>query len=450
MTRPQKVYLETHGCQMNVRDSETILGLLEQHGWGFASEPEAADLILINTCSVRDRAEQKTYSELGKYRLLKSQNPELLVGMAGCVAQQAGAEALARVKGLDLVCGTHNIHELPGMIGERRATGHPVVRANFTYDDERIFQSPVRPSERKVTAFVNVSIGCDHQCTYCIVPATRGSEMSRRPEDILAEVRGLVEQGVREVTLLGQNVNSYGKQFAGGTGFGGLLRLVAAVEGLERVRFTTSHPADVQRDLVEVMAAEPKVMPHIHLPVQSGSDRVLRRMKREYSRERYLEVVGWFREAVPGIAITTDIITGFPGETDADFEATMSLVEEVRFDSLFSFAYSPRPGTPALKLDGELPPEAGAERLQRVQKLAAEIADGKLAAMVGSGQPVLFEGPSRQAENELMGRTPSNIAVNVPAPLWRTGRTATVRITQKMAHTLRGEITGAGEGDQAA
>lgn len=444
----QKVYLETHGCQMNVRDTETILGLLEAGGWGFSPEPEGADLILVNTCSIRDRAEQKTYSELGKYRLLKAGNPDLLIGMAGCVAQQAGAEALARVKGLDLVLGTHNIHELPAMIEERRRTGQPVVRANFTYDDEKIFQSAVRPSEQKVAAFVNVSIGCDHKCTYCIVPATRGAEMSRRSAEILAEVRSLATAGVREVTLLGQNVNSYGKQFADEPSFGQLIRQVAKIDGIERIRFTTSHPVDVRRDLIEAMAEEPKLMPHVHLPVQSGSDRILRRMKREYNRERYLEVVNWFRTVRPGVSLTTDIIVGFPGETEADFSETMSLVDEVRFDSVYSFAYSPRPGTPALKLDERIDPETANERLIRLQKRAAELSDSFLARFEGRTVRVLFEGRSRQSDNELMGRTPENIVVNVPAPEWRTGRIAEVRVTRKMSHTLRGEL--AREGDAAA
>jgi len=439
-----KVYLETHGCQMNVRDTETILGLLEGRGWEFTSEPAAADLILVNTCSVRERGEQKTFSELGKYRLLKSDNPRLLVGMAGCVAQQVGAEALARVKGLDFVIGTHNIHELPDVIDERRRTGSPVVRANFSYDDAKVFQAPVRPSERKVTAFVNVSIGCDHKCTYCIVPMTRGSEMSRRSGEILAEIRGLAEAGIREVTLLGQNVNSYGKQIAGELSFGELVRHVARIDGIERIRFTTSHPVDVKRDLVEAMASEPKLMPHVHLPVQSGSNAVLRRMKREYTRERYLEVVRWFREARPEVSITTDIIVGFPGETDEDFGMTMSLLEEVRFDSMFSFAYSPRPGTPALKLDGEIDPGLVNERLIRLQKRGNEIADEFLSAYVGRTVPVLFEGASRQSGSELMGRTPENVAVNVPAPDCRIGRLAAVKITRKMTHTLRGDLPSAG------
>ncbi len=444
-SRQQKVYLETHGCQMNVRDTETILGLLEARGWGFSPEPEGADLILVNTCSIRDRAEQKTYSELGKYRLLKAENPDLLVAMAGCVAQQAGAEALARVKGLDLVLGTHNIHELPDMIDERRRTGQAIVRANFSYDDEKIFQSAVRPSEKKVAAFVNISIGCDHKCTYCIVPVTRGAEMSRRSADIVAEIRGLVADGVREVTLLGQNVNSYGKQFADEASFGELIRLVAKIDGLERIRFTTSHPVDVKRDLIDAFADEPKLMSHVHLPVQSGSDRILRRMKREYNRERYLEVVGWLREARPDVALTTDFITGFPGETEADFAETMSLLEEVRFDSIYSFAYSPRPGTPALKLDEFVDPEVANERLLRLQKRANEIADESLDRFVGKSAAVLFEGKSKQSDTELTGRTPENITVNVPAPEWRIGRTAEVRISRRMSHTLRGELVREGE-----
>ncbi|MCB0220696.1 MAG: tRNA (N6-isopentenyl adenosine(37)-C2)-methylthiotransferase MiaB [Chrysiogenetes bacterium] len=441
----KRLYLETYGCQMNDRDSDTLVSLLAAHGYGLTDDPAVADLICVNTCSVRAKAEDKTWSELGRYRVLKEENPALRIAMVGCVAQQVGEDAVGRARYLDLVVGTHNIHALPEMLAERERTGRPVVRADFHAEEQKIFRPAEIDASGRLQAFVNIMVGCDHQCTYCIVPMTRGPEISRAPGDVLSEVRALAGQGVKEIMLLGQNVNSYGKQWAhlgkeGGPDFGELVFEVAKVEGVERIRFTSPHPMNVGETLYRAFAACEKLQPHIHLPLQSGSDAVLRRMKREYKVEKFLEVVEKLRAARPGISITTDIIVGFPGESSEDYEATLAVMERVRFDGAYSFAYSKRPGTPALKLDGDVPAELAKERLRRLQSLQEEISAEVARNMVGRVEQVLVEGRSRRREDQVSGRAGSNWTVNFDGPPSLIGQVVAVEITEGLPHTLRGRL----------
>ena len=437
----KRLYLETYGCQMNDRDSDTLVSLLAAHGYGLTNDPAGADLICVNTCSVRAKAEDKTWSELGRYRVLKEENPALRIAMVGCVAQQVGEDAVGRARYLDLVVGTHNIHALPEMLEERERTGRPVVRADFHAEEQKIFRPAEIDASGRLQAFVNIMVGCDHQCTYCIVPMTRGPEISRAPGDVLSEVRALVGQGVKEIMLLGQNVNSYGKQWQGeGPDFGELVFEVAKIEGVERIRFTSPHPMNVGESLYRAFAECEKLQPHIHLPLQSGSDAVLRRMKREYKVEKFLEVVERLRVARPGISITTDIIVGFPGESEEDYEATLAVMERVRFDGAYSFAYSKRPGTPALKLDGDVPAELAKERLRRLQSLQEEISAEVARSMEGRVEQVLVEGRSRRREDQVSGRAGSNWTVNFDGPPSLIGQVVAVEITEGLPHTLRGRL----------
>ena len=439
---PRRVFVETYGCQMNDRDSDTIVSLLAAHGYAATGDPAGADLICVNTCSVRAKAEDKTWSELGRYRLLKEENPALRIAMVGCVAQQVGEDAVKRAPFLDLVVGTHNLHALPGMIDERERTGSPIIRADFHAEEQKIFRPAEVDASGRLQAFVNIMVGCDHRCTFCIVPFTRGPEISRKPDDVLAEVRELAGQGVKEIMLLGQNVNSYGKQWRGegGPDFGELVQRVAEVDGVQRIRFTSPHPMNVGESLYEAFASCEKLQPHIHLPLQSGSDAVLRRMKREYDVEKYLEVVRRLREANPAISITTDIIVGFPGESDADFGATLEVYRKVRFDSAYCFAYSKRPGTPALKLDGDVPAEVAKERLRELLSLqdatSAEVARGFEGRVV----EVLVEGRSRRREDQVSGRAGSNWTVVFDGDASLIGSIARVEITEGHPHTLRGRL----------
>ncbi|MEW6776645.1 MAG: tRNA (N6-isopentenyl adenosine(37)-C2)-methylthiotransferase MiaB [Bdellovibrionota bacterium] len=436
----KSLYVETYGCQMNERDTDALATLMAAHGYRVTEKPEDADLLFLNTCSVREKAEHKTWSDLGRLRLIKNEKPQVRIAVLGCVAQQMGEDMVRRNSFVDLVIGTHNVHAIPDMLEERERTGKPVIRADFHSEEQKIFRPAEILASGRVAAFVNIMVGCDHKCTYCIVPQTRGPEISRKPEDILAEVRQLAEQGVREVTLLGQNVNSYGKQWAEqGPDFGQLVLEVAKIPEIWRVRFTTPHPVNVGESLYRAFAECEKLQSHLHLPVQSGSDKILRRMKREYGVDRYREVVRRIRAARPGIALTTDIIVGFPGETDEDFEATIALMKEVEYDSAYSFIYSPRPETAALRLSEAVPPELARERLARLQLLQEEMSARAAKALEGNTQEILVEGRSRRRDEEVCGRTGGNWLVNFPGrPEW-TGRRVPVRITKGLPHTLRGE-----------
>ncbi len=439
--------IRTFGCQMNQHDSEKMSNLLHHEGLRPTTEADEADLILVHTCSIREKAEQKLYSELGVLLSRKRHNPELIVGVGGCVAQQEGGELLRRFPGLDFVFGPQNLVHLPALISNARARIRD-LRVDYDADPTSRFELPERhPEYTSPTpgrAFVTVMEGCDLFCTYCVVPRTRGREVSRASAAILDEVAGLAERGVVEVTLLGQTVNAYGRRrpgrVEGELPFGELIRRVASTPGIERVRFTSPHPSFVSPDLVRAYAEVPELCPHIHLPVQSGSTRVLKRMKRRYDRDEYLRVVSELRQARPELAITTDLIVGFPGETRANFAETVSLVREVSFVDSFSFKYSAHPGTPAERhgLIGVDPAESQA-RLEELQALQRQLTLSAHQRRVGEMVPVLVEGASRRGGTQLRGRGPYNRVVNfVGSPAMRPGTIHDIQITAASPHSLLG------------
>ena len=435
---PKGLYLETFGCQMNVSDSEKIVSLLRDLGYRAVTDPALADLILLNTCSVRAKAESKVYDYLGRYRLGKRHNSRLIIGVGGCVAQQEGERLLKKVPYVDLVFGTHSLHLLPELVraaerGERRAA------TDFVDTETRLNLFPEADDTGELTRFVTIMQGCDNFCSYCIVPYVRGREISRRSAEIIAEIREMADRGVREVTLLGQNVNSYGLKTPGELHFADLIHEIAAIDGIERIRFTTSHPRDISPELVACFATIPKLCGHIHLPAQSGSDAVLARMNRGYTRAEYLATVAALREARPGLAVTGDIIVGFPGETEADYEATLSLLEEVRYADLFSFLYSERPETAAAGFPGQLSRTVKQERLERLQRRQREITREICDGMVGTVQRVLIEGLSRRGD-QLTGRTDGNRVVNVAGDPSLVGRMVEVTIIRSYPNSLLGEL----------
>lgn len=436
------LYLETFGCQMNVNDSEKIVGMLKGLGYGKTSDPAAADLVILNTCSIRAKAEKKVYSYLGRYKDRKKENAGFILGVGGCVAQQEGERLLARVPYLDLVFGTHNIHLLPEMVRAAERGERPGAQVAFVDADTRLSLFPAADDPSGPTSFVTVMQGCDNFCSYCIVPYVRGREISRRSADIIAEVKALAERGVKEVTLLGQNVNSYGLKTEGEPDFAGLIRLVAEIEEIERIRFTTSHPKDISPRLVECFRDVEKLCSHIHLPVQSGCDEILSRMNRGYTRSEYLEKVRALRAARPGIMITGDIIVGFPGETEAQFEETLSLVEEVRFSDLFSFIYSARPETAAASLPDDVTHAEKQERLDRLQRRQRDLTLEAHEALVGTTQKVLVEGKSR-LDGQVFGRTEGNRIVNFPGDEKLFGRIIMVDIVKAYPNSLLGALPAA-------
>jgi tRNA-2-methylthio-N6-dimethylallyladenosine synthase len=406
-------------------------------------DPAAADLILFNTCSVREKAQEKVFSDLGRVRALKRDKPELLIGVGGCVASQEGAAIVRRAPYVDLVFGPQTLHRLPQMIEARRATCRPQVDISFPEIEKFDALPPARTEG--VTAFVSIMEGCSKYCSFCVVPYTRGEEVSRPLDDVLTEVAELAQQGVREITLLGQNVNAYqGLAEDGETAdFALLLEYVSEIPGIERIRYTTSHPREFTQRLIDAYAGLPTLVSHVHLPVQSGSDRVLAAMKRGYTVLEYKSIIRRLRRARPDISISSDFIIGFPGETDADFEATMKLVGDVGFDASFSFIYSPRPGTPAADLPDDTPHRVKLERLQRLQATIDAQAQAISNAMVGSRQRVLVTGSSRKDVDELSGRTDNNRVVNFAAAQELSGRFADVVITAALPHSLRGELAAA-------
>ncbi|HOD35843.1 MAG TPA: tRNA (N6-isopentenyl adenosine(37)-C2)-methylthiotransferase MiaB [Syntrophales bacterium] len=434
----RKIYVQTFGCQMNVHDSEQMIELLRGHGYEPTREPKRADLIIVNTCSIREKADQKAYSQLGRYRGMKERKPGLILGVSGCLAQQLGGEFFKKIPGLDFVLGTHNIHRLPSVIASVERTGSPVVETAFheTVSSTGIVTIPERGT---VTAFVTIMQGCNNFCAFCVVPYLRGAEESRKFGDIVSEIRLLAASGVKEVTLLGQNVNSYGKTLGNGHNFASLLRAVGEVDGIERIRFTTSHPRDLTGDIIRCFKEVETVCEHIHLPVQSGSDRILERMNRCYTMGEYLAKVERLREACPDISITSDMIVGFPGETEKDFRATLDLMENIRFDGLFSFKYSARPGTGASQLDGKVPEAEKGLRLRELQALQDRHTLQKNLACVGRTEAVLVEGYSKQNRREFTGRTRTNRIVNFGSRSNCLGRTVSVRISAAYQHSLRGE-----------
>ena len=437
----KRFYLKTMGCQMNDHDSEVITGILLSLGYQRTEAVEDADLILYNTCCVRENPERKVYGHISAFRRLKEENPELIIGICGCMPQQKEErqQILKKLPHVDLVFGTHNIHRLPELL-DRAASGERVVEVwdEAHYEEGEDFRDslPVQRSDG-LKAFVNIIYGCTNFCTYCIVPYTRGKEHSRTPEKIKEEVLGLAAEGYKEVTLLGQNVNAYGKDLRESASFSSLLADLNGIDGLARIRFTTSHPRDMGLDLIEALASLDKVCEHLHLPVQSGSTRLLKRMNRGYTREYYLDLVEKVRKAVPGISITTDLIVGFPGETEEDFQDTLDLVREVGFDSAFTFIYSPREGTPAARWPEQIPEEIKKERIYQLIELQNSISDAQMRRLVGTRQELLVEGRSKDG---LVGRTRTNRQVHFAGPAALYGSLVTVEITEASTWSLQGRI----------
>jgi len=451
MTASKKVFIRTFGCQMNEYDSDKMADVLAAaEGFEKTSDPAEADLILFNTCSVREKAQEKVFADLGRVKSLKRKRPGMLIGVGGCVASQEGEEIVKRAPYVDLVFGPQTLHRLPELLRERRATGRPQVDISFPEIEKFDNLPPARVEG--ASAFVSIMEGCSKYCSFCVVPYTRGEEVSRPLEDVMAEVRHLAGNGVMEVTLLGQNVNAYVGELADGTqaDFALLLLQVAKVEGIERIRYTTSHPLEFTQRLIDVYPRIPKLVSQVHLPVQSGSDRVLAAMKRNYTTMEYRSIIRRLRAARPGISISSDFIVGFPGETDADFEQTMKLVDDVRFDGSFSFVYSARPGTPAANLPDPTPHAVKLERLQRLQKRLQELAQENSHAMVGTRQRVLVEGVSKKDRNELAGRSENNRVVNFAGPSRLVGRFVDLEITQALPHSLRGRVVTIPEEETAA
>lgn len=432
-------FIQTFGCQMNDHDSVVLAQLLEEAGHREAPDPAAADVILVNTCAIREKAEEKVYSHLGRLRALKDSRPGVLLGVGGCMAQAEGRRVLRRAPYVDLVFGTKALTRVPGLLERARAGRRKLVAVDLEQEPEALEDLYAHSRGRGLKAFVTVMQGCDNFCAYCIVPHVRGREVSRPASDVVAEVQRLAADGVREVTLLGQNVNSYGAKGGDGTDFPTLLRRLETVEGIARLRFTTSHPKDLSPRLVELFAESGKLMPHLHLPVQSGSDRVLAAMNRRYTASDYLRLVDALRGARPGLAVTTDLIVGFPGETQEDFRATLDLMERVVFDNAFSFKFSPRRGTAAAELPDGLPDRVKEERLEVLQALQSRHTLRRGGELVGDARPVLVEGRSRAGRGQLTGRTPENKIVNFQGPQEWVGREVTVRIVRAGLNSLSGE-----------
>ena len=440
----KKFYIKTFGCQMNEYDSDKMADVLRAaQDMEKTDDPVQAEIILFNTCSVREKAQEKVFNDLGRVKHLKRANPHVLIGVGGCVASQEGPAIVARAPYVDLVFGPQTLHRLPQMIEARRASGMPQVDISFPEIEKFDSLPPARVEG--ATAFISIMEGCSKYCTFCVVPYTRGEEVSRPLEDVLTEVAVLAQQGVKEVTLLGQNVNAYRGAMEGGeiADLALLLEYVAELPGVERIRYTTSHPREFTPRLIEAYARIPGLVSHVHLPVQAGSDRVLAAMKRGYTALEYKSIVRRLREGRPGISISSDFIVGFPGETDADFAATMKLIDEVGFDSSFSFIYSRRPGTPAAELPDDTPHAVKLERLQQLQRSIEEQAQAISRAMVGTRQRVLVDGTAKKRASELSGRTDNNRVVNFPCPRRLIGEFIDVTITAALPHSLRGELAAA-------
>ncbi len=435
------VYIKTFGCQMNEYDSARMADALGVTcGLEVVETPEEADVLLLNTCSIREKAQEKVFSQLGMWRPLKEKNSKVIIGVGGCVASQEGAMIQQRAPFVDIVFGPQTLHRLPEMLGEVIANRGKVVDVSFPEIEK--FDTLPEPKADGCTAFVSIMEGCSKYCTFCVVPYTRGEEVSRPFDDVIAEVAGLAAQGVREVNLLGQNVNAYRGIMHDGeiADLALLLRYVAAVDGIDRIRYTTSHPVELSDSLIEAYAEVPELVSFLHLPVQSGADRILALMKRGHTALEYKSKIRRLRQQRPDITISSDFIVGFPGESDADFEQTMKLIDEVGFDHSYSFIYSARPGTPAADLPDDVPMAVKKERLARLQAKITEQASAISQAMVGSVQKVLVEGISRKSEAEVSGRTENNRVVNFPAGREVIGQFVDVRITEAYPNSLRGEL----------
>jgi tRNA-2-methylthio-N6-dimethylallyladenosine synthase len=437
---PKKLYIKTFGCQMNEYDSGRMADLLRaSESLVETDTPADADVILLNTCSIREKAQEKVFSDLGRMRALKEARPEVIIGVGGCVASQEGRAIIQRAPYVDVVFGPQTLHRLPQLISDRRTSGRAQVDVSFNEIEK--FDHLPKPEAVAGSAFVSIMEGCSKFCTYCVVPYTRGSEVSRPYDDVMNEVASLVSQGVAEITLLGQNVNGY----CGATedndtvDLAFLLQAISAMDGVKRLRYTTSHPTEMTPRLIEAHANLPKLASYLHLPVQSGSDRILAAMKRGYTALEYKSIVRKLRAARPDIVLSSDFIVGFPGETERDFEATLKLIEDVGFDSCFSFVYSPRPGTPAAEMQDDIPQEVKEERLQRLQAMVVKHSEVLSNQLLGTTQTVLVERVSRKSDQEMAGRLDNNRLVNFAGSPGMLGRFVEVKITGVYAYTLRGE-----------
>ena len=439
-----KLHLITYGCQMNEYDSERVAGLLKDERYELTDVAEDADFILLNTCAIREKAEDKVLSRLGQLKILKRERPHVMIGVMGCMAQLWKGKIQERAPHVDLVFGSASVARVGEMVARVRATGASVLETGEA-PLIKLTAKPDRPGQLK--AFVTVMEGCEKFCAFCVVPVTRGRERSHAPAAIIEEIRELAAAGVREVTLLGQTVNAYGRDLTPPTDLAALLELVNEVEGIERIRFTTSNPYNLTPRLIRAIRDVPKVVEYLHLPLQSGSDRVLERMNRGYMRARYLDLIAELVETVPDIALSTDLIVGFPGETDDDLEETVAVVERVRYDNVFAFRYSRRPGTPAAEMADQVPDEVKARRNTRVLDVAERVGAERSRALEGRVMPVLVDGRSRKDPGEATGRTRCNRVVNFDAHGRELlGRTVSVLVTKALPHSLRGELAGAGAG----
>jgi tRNA-2-methylthio-N6-dimethylallyladenosine synthase len=437
----KKLYIKTWGCQMNEYDSQKMAELLDStHGFELAEAAEDADVILLNTCSIREKAQEKVFHQLGRWKNLKVKNPDLIIGVGGCVASQEGDAIRQRAPYVDMVFGPQTLHRLPEMI--QQVTGHKGHVVDVSFPEIEKFDRLPEPKADGATAFVSIMEGCSKYCTFCVVPYTRGEEVSRPLDDVLYEIAQLAEQGVREVNLLGQNVNGYRGDSHDGSicRFSELLRLVATIDGIDRIRYTTSHPIEFTDDIIDVYADVPELVSHLHLPVQSGSDRILTQMKRGHTALEYKSQIRKLKKVRPDICMSSDFIIGFPGETDADFEATMNLIKAVDFDLSFSFIYSARPGTPAADMVDDISDETKKQRLQILQDRISQQALQIARHMLDTEQRILVEGPSKKNPMELRGRTENNRIVNFVAPHTVIGQFVDVNITDVYANSLRGEL----------
>lgn len=440
MGKGRKFFIRTYGCQMNEHDTEVMAGIFIALGYEATNTVDDANVILLNTCAIRENAENKVFGELGHLKTLKTERPDLLLGVCGCMSQEESVvnRILAKHSFVDMIFGTHNIHRLPQILNEAYLSKEMVIEVWSKEGD--VIENLPKVRKGKTKAWVNIMYGCDKFCTYCIVPYTRGKERSRRPEEIIQEVRQLASQGYKEITLLGQNVNAYGKDFTDSSyGLGDLMDEMRKID-IPRVRFTTSHPRDFDDHLIEVLAKGGNLVDHIHLPVQSGSTDILKIMARKYSREQYLELVAKIKEAIPNVSLTTDIIVGYPNETEEQFEETMSLFREVGFDAAYTFIYSPREGTPAAKMVDNVPMEVKKERLQRLNALVNETSAQKMDAYMGQIVEVLVEGESKKNPDVLAGYTSKNKLVNFIGPKSAIGQLVSVKISGTKTWSLNGSM----------